>query len=214
LDEINACTRSYGSRPTAIPVAEDSLAVFVHRDNPLESIDAAQLDAAFSGTRRCGFPRAIRVWGGLGLTGSWSQRLISVYGRSAASGTYSVFRRRMLCDGDFAVTLNRLVGSAAVVRAVAMDLSGIGYASAGYLNASVKRVRVLQDDGVTEKVLSRRLFVYVNRPPGAGVDPLTAAFMDIALSEEGQKEVSRLGYAPLTSAELTRLRAELGLAGA
>jgi phosphate transport system substrate-binding protein len=119
----------------------------------------------------------------------------------------------MLCGGDFAVTLNRLVGSSAVVRAVAMDLNGIGYASAGYLNASVKRIRVLQDDGVTETVLSRRLFVYVNRPPGAGIDPLTAAFIDVALSPEGQREVSRLGYAALTSAELKRLRAELGLAG-
>ncbi|WP_439106770.1 substrate-binding domain-containing protein [Congregibacter sp.] len=164
-DEISAFTSKYGYQPTAVPVAEDALAVFVHRDNPLDSISLGQLDAIFSGTRRCGLPRAVRLWGELGLSSPWTQRVISVYGRSAASGTYSVFRRQVLCSGDFAVYLNRLVGSSAVVRAVAMDINGVGYASAGYLNASVKRLQLIGSDGVDEAALSRRLFVYINRPP-------------------------------------------------
>jgi phosphate transport system substrate-binding protein len=213
-DEIGAFSRKYGYPPTAVPVAEDTLAVFVHRDNPLDSITTAQLDAVFSGTRRCGSPAAIRDWAALGLAQPWGQRVISVYGRSAASGTYSVFRRQLLCAGDFAVYLNRLVGSAAVVRAVAMDENGIGYSSAGYLNASVKRLRVLHSDGVEEAMLSRRLFVYFNRPPQTPIDALTAAFLEIVLSAQGQSEVSRLGYGALKSAELARLRLELGLGGA
>lgn len=213
-DEIGAFRRRYGYPPTAVPVAEDTLAVFVHRDNPLDSITTAQLDAVFSGTRRCGFPAAIRDWSALGLAKPWAQRVISVYGRSAASGTYSVFRRQLLCAGDFAVHLNRLVGSAAVVRAVAMDENGIGYASAGYLNASVKRLRVLHSDRVEEATLSRRLFVYFNRPPQTPVDAMTAAFLDLALSAQGQSEVSRLGYGALKNTELLRLRLELGLGGA
>ncbi|MFT4874720.1 PstS family phosphate ABC transporter substrate-binding protein [Congregibacter sp.] len=210
-DEINAFSRKYGYQPTAIPVAEDALAVFVHRNNPLDSITTAQLDAVFSSTRRCGFPATIRDWGVLGLSAPWGRRVISVYGRSAASGTYSVFRRQVLCSGDFAVYLNRLVGSSAVVRAVAMDVNGIGYASAGYLNASVKQLRVVQNDGVQEAVLSRRLFVYINRPPKAPIDALTAAFLEVAFSAEGQREVSRLGYGELGKSELARLRSKLGL---
>ncbi|WOJ93994.1 phosphate ABC transporter substrate-binding protein [Congregibacter variabilis] len=212
--EISAFTRKFGYQPTAVPVAEDALAVFVHRDNPLEVISTAQLDAIFSGTRRCGYPRAIRDWGSLGLAEHWSHRVISVYGRSAASGTYSVFRRQVLCSGDFAVYLNRLVGSSAVVRAVAMDENGIGYASAGYLNDSVKRLRVVHDDGVEEAVLARRLFVYINRPPQTSIDEVTAAFLDMVFSVEGQREVSRLGYGALDKAELVKLRQDLGLGDA
>lgn len=210
-EEITAFTRKYGYPPTAVPVAEDALAIFVHRDNPLDSMTTGQVDAIFSGTRRCGFASAIREWGALGLRSPWERRAITVYGRSAASGTYSVFRRQMLCAGDFAVSLNRLVGSSAVVRAVAMDVNGIGYASAGYLNASVKRLRVVKNDGVDEAVLSRRLFVYINRPPATPLDVLTAAFLDVVFSQEGQREVTRLGYRALARLELQRLRSDLGL---
>ncbi|WP_439100562.1 PstS family phosphate ABC transporter substrate-binding protein [Congregibacter sp.] len=210
-DELSAFIRKYGYPPTAVPVAQDALAVFVHRDNPLDSITTAQLDAVFSATRRCGYPGAIRSWDALGLGAPWNQRVISAYGRSAASGTYSVFRRQVLCAGDFAIQLNRLVGSSAVVRAVAMDAYGIGYASAGFLNASVKRLRVLDSGGIDEAVLARRLFVYINRPPDAPVDPLIAAFMEVVLSTEGQREVARLGYAALPASELRGLRSSLGL---
>lgn len=210
-EELSAFTRKYGYPPTAVPVAQDALAVFVHRDNPLDSLTTAQLDAVFSATRRCGYPQAIRSWDELGLGAPWNQRVISAYGRSAASGTYSVFRRQVLCAGDFATQLNRLVGSSAVVRAVATDAYGIGYASAGFLNASVKRLRVLDSGGVDEAVLARRLFVYINRPPEAPVDALTAAFLEVVFSTEGQREVARLGYGALPLAERERLRTNLGL---
>jgi len=210
-EEVTAFTRKYGYPPTPVPVAEDALAIFAHRDNPLDSMTSDQVDAIFSGTRRCGSTGAIREWGALGLRYPWGRRAITVYGRSASSGTYSVFRRKMLCSGDFAVHLNRLVGSSAVVRAVAMDANGIGYASAGYVNASIKRLRIVESDSVAEAELSRRLFVYINRPPGKSLDALTAAFLATVFSAEGQREVTRLGYRALREPELRVLRAALGL---
>lgn len=201
----------YGYPPTAIPVAEDALAVFVHRDNPLDAITFRDLDAIFSVTRRCGAPALLRSWGSLGLGGAWSQEPISMYGRSTASGTYSVFRRQVLCKGDFALQLQRLVGSAAVVRAVGMDRTAIGYASAGYLNANVKALRLLSSDGAKEESLSRELFLYINRAPGARLDPILQAFLTIVLSTRGQREVSKAGYRPLSAARLRSLRRELDI---
>lgn len=201
----------YGYAPTAVPVAEDAIAVFVHRDNPMESISIAKLDAVFSSTRRCGFPAPIQVWGGLGLLGDWAARPIVAYGRSAASGTYSVFREQVLCRGDFAPRLNRLVGSSAVVRAVAMDRVGIGYASGGYVNANVKRLRVVDGETSQENRLSRTLLLYVNRAPGAAFKPVIQAFLDTALGPAGQREVARAGYLPLSRGRLQRLREELGV---
>src|SRR5690606_2067532 len=52
--EIQAFEQKHGYRPLEIPVAIDALAVFVHRDNPIEGLTLAQVDAIFSSTRRCG----------------------------------------------------------------------------------------------------------------------------------------------------------------
>lgn len=213
-EEYGAFIKRYGYPPTAIQVAQDSLAVFVHRNNPLDSIRLSQLDAVFSITRRCGYAEALPAWSGLGLRGEWADRLISMYGRSTASGTYSFFRKEVLCSGDFSPYLNRLVGSSAVVRAVSRDRDGIGYASAGYVNENVKRLRVLANDGVEEVDLSRGLFLYVNRERGVPLEPVIAAFVDIVLSDTGQREVARAGYLPLSLAERERLRERLDLPGA
>ena len=214
--EERAFVRRFGYGPTAVPVARDEIAVFVHRDNALERISVPQLDAVFSATRRCGYHRPIRDWrrldGGADERIDAPARPISLYGRSATSGTYSFFRSRVLCRGDFAPDLNRLVGSSAVVRAVARDPRGVGYASAGYLNANVKRLRLLAADGATEIALSRSLYLYINRGPRAPLEGGLAAFLDLVLSAEGQREVRRSGYLPLSAARVARLRESLGLA--
>lgn len=199
--EVRAFTRRYGYPPTAVTVARDSLALFVHRDNPLESIDLQTLDSIFSVTRHCGAERSIELWDQLLRGAEWERRPVSLYGRGTASGTYSFFRKKVMCSGDFSPRLNRLVGSSAVVRAVAGDLAGIGYASAGYLNGSVKRLRVTRSDGVTPVGMSRDLFVYINQDPDVAADPLIAAFVGLAMSEQGQREVEKAGYVRLTRSE-------------
>ena len=204
--------RRFGYAPTGVPVAYDEIAVFVHRDNPIERLTLTQLDAIFSETRRCAHPRLLRAWPEVRGAEAFSEA-ISLYGRSAASGTYSVFRRSVLCGGDFARHLNRLVGSAAIVRAVATDRGGIGYASAGHLNATVKRVTIVADDGAASEPLSRSLYLYLNQPPDAPLDPLVAAYLKLALSAEGQREVARAGYTPLGRQTRDALLERLGLDG-
>ena len=61
--EIEAFEIRYGYKPTAIRVAVDALAVYVHKDNPIASLSIPQLDAIFSVTRRCGEAREISNWG-------------------------------------------------------------------------------------------------------------------------------------------------------
>jgi len=68
-EEIDAFEKQFGYKPTQIRVAVDALAVFVHKDNPLEKLTLTQVDAIFSKTRSCGAPRAIDTWGQLGLGG-------------------------------------------------------------------------------------------------------------------------------------------------
>lgn len=208
--EVEDFVARYGYPPTAVPVAMDRLAIFVHRENPLHSITRDQLERLFSINRRCSGGDPLVRWGELGAIGAgWAQRPVTRYGRSAASGTYAFFRRQLLCGGDFSPEVNRLVGSAAVVHAVAADRSGIGYASAGFLNADVRPLRVVESPGGEELSLSRELLLYINLPPEASLSPVVRAFIAEALSEEGQAMVRSTGYLPLPRARRRALQESL-----
>ena len=50
--EIEAFEARHGYKPTAIRVAIDALAVYVHKDNPIEALSISQVDSVFSVTRR------------------------------------------------------------------------------------------------------------------------------------------------------------------
>src|SRR4030095_14531056 len=52
--EIDAFEKKYGYKPTAIKVAIDSVAVFVHKDNPIKGLSLDQLDSIFSSTTKSG----------------------------------------------------------------------------------------------------------------------------------------------------------------
>ena len=74
--EIGAFEKHYGYKPTAIPVAIDALAVFVHKDNPIKGMTLAEVDAVFSSTRKCGFEKDVNSWGDLSLAGNLSKQTI------------------------------------------------------------------------------------------------------------------------------------------
>jgi phosphate transport system substrate-binding protein len=63
--ELAAFEQKYGYKPTAIPVAVDALAVFVHKDNPIQHLTMEQVDAIFSSTRLCGGKTEVKTWGDL-----------------------------------------------------------------------------------------------------------------------------------------------------
>ena len=52
--ELASFEAKYGYKPTAVPVAIDALAVYVHKDNPIAGMSIQDIDAAFSSTRKCG----------------------------------------------------------------------------------------------------------------------------------------------------------------
>src|SRR5690606_23376616 len=72
--EIQAFEARHGYAPTELPVAVDMLAVYVNRDNPIDSLSLPEVDAIFSATRRCGHAEDITRWGQVGLGGAWANR--------------------------------------------------------------------------------------------------------------------------------------------
>ena len=122
--EADEFEKQFGYKPTVIGVALDSLAVYVNKDNPIEKLDLAEVDAAFSKTRKGGAAADVTTWGQLGLSGDWANMPISLYGRNSASGTYGYFKKHALFKGDYKDSVKEQPGSASVVQAVAVSTAG------------------------------------------------------------------------------------------
>ncbi len=123
-EEIDQFEKKYGYKPTAIKVAIDALAIFVHKDNPLKSLTLQQADSIFSSTLKRGGKNAEK-WDDLGQKDMGGKE-ISIYGRNSASGTYGYFKEIVLKGGDYKGTVKEQPGSSAVVQGVASDEAGIG----------------------------------------------------------------------------------------
>lgn len=209
-NEIEAFEARYGYKPTAIRIAIDAVAVYVHKDNPLNAMSIEQIDATFSVTRRCGGRQDIRFWGDLGLQGGWLERPIQLYGRNSVSGTYGYFKSVALCAGDYKNSLNEQPGSASVVQAVASSLNGIGYSGIGYQTSGIKSVPIARRGdfpiAATKQTaadgsypLSRYFYIYINKPPNQPLLPIEREFIQLVLSEQGQAIVEKDGYVPVSA---------------
>lgn len=208
--EIDAFEKKYGYKPTEIKVAVDALAVYVHKDNPLEGLTLSQIDGIFSSTYKNG-GKNTTTWGKLGLTGEWANKPISLYGRNSASGTYGFFKEVAMNKGDYKATVKEQPGSSSVVQGVASDLGGVGYSGIGYKTSGVKALKLGKSSGdlydpsyensLSGKYpLARFLYVYVNKNPNQPMDKLTAEFIKFILSKPGQEIVVKDGYYPLPAA--------------
>ncbi len=216
-EEEDAFEKRHGFRPTRLSVALDCLAVYVHKDNPVQGLTLSQLDGIFSKTHKSG-AEDITAWGQVGLTGDWSRRPIKLYGRNSASGTYAYFKEHALAKGDFKDTVNEQAGSSAVVSSVASDREGIGYSGIGYRTSEVRAVPLAKDAQSPrveptfaaalrgEYPLGRTLYIYVAKKPGEPLPRLIDEFVKFVLSREGQEIVVKDGYGPLPAKAVARQR--------
>ena len=113
-------------------------------------------------------------------------------------------REHVLQNADYAVQVQSLPGTAAIVNAVSKDKNGIGYGGAAY-GKGIKFFKVKKDSdsaAVAPDVksikdgsypISRFLYMYTVKKPEGSIK----AFIDWVLSDEGQKIVSDVGYYPL-----------------
>lgn len=218
--EVASFEGRYGHKPTAIPVAVDALAVFVHKDNPIKGLSLTQVDALFSSGRKRGGQDAA-TWGAVGLDGAWGSRSVSLFGRNSASGTYGFFKEIALKNGDYKATVKEQPGSSSVVQGIASDLSAVGYSGIGYATSGVRAVALSEKDGQAfveanqancesgAYPLARFLYVYVNKAPNKDMDKLTQEFLTFVVSKQGQEITIKDGYFPINSDVAAEARAAL-----
>lgn len=207
--EIDEFEKKFGYKPSAIRGAVDALAVFVHKDNPIQCMTMQQVDAVFSKTRKGGLNKDAATWGDLGLTGEWASKPISLYGRNSASGTYGYFKEVALFNGDYKDAVKEQPGSSTVVQGVASDKFAMGYSGIGYKTADVRVVPLAAKEGAKcfegdatnaysgDYPLARFLYIYVNVNPNQPLDPVRGEFIKYVYSKQGQQAVVKDGYFPV-----------------
>jgi len=209
--ELDKFDNKFGYEPTHLGTSIDMLAVFVNKDNPIESLTLPQVDAIFSKTRKGGYPTDIARWEQIGLRGSYRNAVISMYGRNSASGTYGFFKENALFGGDYKDSVKEQPGSSSVIQGVASDKFGIGYSGIGYRTADVRPVP-LATDADSEPIpasveaastgkypLQRFLWLTLNHKPGSQLDPLRREFVKFIYSQQGQKIVAKAGFSPVNA---------------
>jgi phosphate transport system substrate-binding protein len=190
----------HGVDPKEFTVGYDALAIYVHKDNPIQEITMEQLDAIYSDMG------AITQWSQLGskVPGCDNDEIIRV-SRQSSSGTYEFFREHVLAKKDFKLKSIDMSGSKEVVDLVANTPCAIGYSGMGYATDQVKMLKVAVKSGQpaaqpsVENTLNksypiaRPLFVYtVGEPKGS-----VKEYIDWILGAQGQKIVEESGYVPV-----------------
>lgn len=168
----------------------DGIAVIVHPDNPVASLDKAQVRRLFSGE--------IKSWSDIGGPAG----AVHVYARDAQSGTFDTFKSLVLGKKTrLSPAARRFESNARLSDAVSRDIHGIGFVALPYvrdtraLALSDKEARAIVPTGFSvateDYALARRLFLYV---PPKGDNPHARAFAEFAVSDRGQAVVRDAGF--------------------
>ncbi len=200
-EEIEKAKTNTGEDPKEYIMGYDALAVYVHKDCPLDNITIDQLAGIY------GEGGTITKWSQLGIKvpGCDSDEIIRV-SRQSSSGTFAYFREAVLGKKrDYKLGSRDMHGSKEVVELIMHTPCAIGYSGMGYATPGVKMLRVAKAEGETayepnvqntlDKTypIARPLYMYtLGEPKGPVKD-----FLDWCLAEAGQKIVTETGYVAL-----------------
>lgn len=169
-----------------VTFAFDGIAVAVNPANPITDLTMEDLAKIYSGQ--------ITNWKDVG----GNDADIIVVSREGASGTRGAFEELIKLEdaGGLVEDATVVEGNGNVQTNVAGNANAIGYVSFSFIDESVKGINVNEVEGTPENAkagtypLSRPfLFVYTNDK----ATPVVQAFIDFALSEDGQGFVEEHG---------------------
>ncbi len=201
--------KEMGQNPVEHVVGYDALAVFLHKDNPLNELSFNQLGKIF------GRGGDATKWSDLGISvpGCGSDKIV-VVSRQNNSGTYAYFKKAVLksaakagviSKGSFRQGTLDMHGSKDVVDLVEKTPCAIGYSGLAYATDHLKLACIAEDEGkscVSPSVktasnrsypIARPLFMYTNGEPQGAIKE----YMDWILSDTGQCILKKKGYAPM-----------------
>ena len=200
-DEIARAEQTRHAAPIEHVVGFDALAIYVHKDNPIESISLEQLAEIY------GQGGNLTKWSQLGVKIPSGNDKIVWLNRQSSSGTYAYFREVILGKKkDYRLGSINTSGSKDVIFIVANTPGAIGYSGMGYTTDQVKMLKVSRktgETGISPSVenaqnhaypITRPLQIYtIGEPQGEA-----KKYLDWIDSKQGQQVVSDLGYVPVS----------------
>lgn len=179
-----ATAKEKGIILTPHKIALDGIVPIVHPTMKIDNLTLEQLRNIYNGN--------IKTWKELG----GPDRPISVVSRDTSSGTYEVWEEKVLKGDKVRPDALLVASNGQAVQTVAKNKYSIGYIGIGYVDKSIK---VLKVDGKTATYdsirkavwpISRPLFMYTNGQPTGEIEK----FIKFMLSKEGQKIVNDVKY--------------------
>jgi phosphate transport system substrate-binding protein len=186
-DKEIAAGKEKGITLTAHKVALDGIVPVVHPSMKINDITVEQLRDIYNGK--------IKSWKELG----GPDRPISVVSRDTSSGTYEVWEEKILKGDKVRADALLVASNGQAVQTIANNKFAIGYIGIGYVDKSVKMLKVNGLTAYARSVrdgswpIARPLFMYTNGKPSGVI----AKFIDFMLSKEGQKVVDEVKYVSL-----------------
>lgn len=191
--------QDHGQNPIEHIVGYDALAVYLHPDNPLDTLSLSQLAEIY------GRKGKVKSWSDLGVTvpGCKGNEMV-VVSRQNNSGTYAYFRKAVLGKDKYRSGTLDMHGSKDVVDLVEKTPCAIGYSGLAYATDHVKLACISKDGDacVTPSVetavdrsypIARPLFMYTNGEPEGEIKN----YLDWVMSDAGQCIIHDKGYAPM-----------------
>ncbi|MCP4155927.1 MAG: phosphate ABC transporter substrate-binding protein [bacterium] len=178
-----------GLMPVAHVVALDGLPILVHPSNPVKNLTVQQVRGIYSGK--------ITSWKEVG----GPAKKIVFISRDTNSGTYETFNKLVMKKQKIAVKCEYVGSNGAVRGRVQSTPTAIGYAGLGFVDKSVKALKI---DGIypSSKSVSsgkypiaRPLYMFTNGFPKMGSH--VYRFVTLHLSKKGREIVDRIGFIPV-----------------
>lgn len=199
-DKELAQAKARGVEPVEQEVALDALSVIVNPSNPIDEITIDQLSDIFTGK--------ISSWKQLG----GPDEKIVLLSRDKNSGSHVFFLEQVVRRGnekgpeEFAKTALMMPSSEAIATQVGTDKGAIGYVGLGYTDPKKHKALTVAKTAAGPYVapgidtaidrtypVSRPLYWYTNGEPKGHIRGL----LEFVLSNDGQKIVDQLGFAPI-----------------
>lgn len=189
--EVKQIREKYKYNGLEVRVARDGIAVYLNVNNPVQNLTIGQVKRVYTGE--------IVNWKELG----GNDAKIVLYSRENNSGTYEFFKEHVLQKQDFAAQTQHMVGTGALVNAVAKDPNAIGFGGIAYasgvrpaalaFNESSRYVLPKEEEILSGNYpVSRLLYFYLKERPSG----LAKEFIDWVISKKGQDVVNEVGYLP------------------
>jgi phosphate transport system substrate-binding protein len=203
-DEIAKLKAGACKDPMILIVALDPLAVYVNKNNPLESLSPDQIKKLFGVNAG---QQAVATWGELGVQGPLASQPVRIHHRSSISGTRNFIKSSILGGAELAEPAATHESNVEICKAIDKDPNGVGMCGFGDGNPGVRAVPLMLNNQKVDASetsflagrypLVRPLSLVLDKSLVAKDSGLREAILRFILSRDGQTEAIRAGFYPL-----------------